>query len=252
MEAGWLETTFRKIDGLGLKETIRVLHLSDFHASWCVPWKRIQESIERGLAEKPDLVLITGDYVTGRGHDVSGYPDVLAPLRGHPHCYAVFGNHDGSYKPGDETLMTTMLDRIFAEAGIRFLVNRSVTEEIRGTPVKIAGVGDLWQGPVEPEDCLIPIRHEKGPLTLLMAHNPDTKERVLGYHWDVMFSGHTHGGQVVVPVLNWAPLLPVNDRSMVAGLYSWKERWVHITRGVGNLHGIRFNCRPEVSLVDLM
>jgi predicted MPP superfamily phosphohydrolase len=250
-EAERLETTFKAIDGLGVSEKIRVLHLSDLHASACVSWELINESIERGLAENPDLVVLTGDYVTGRGQDLSGYRKALAPLHGHPHCFAVFGNHDGSYRVGDESLVTTRLERIFSEVGIRFLVNRSVTEEIRGTPLKIAGVGDLWRGPVFPENCLTPIRHDKGPLTLLLAHNPDTKDLLRGHHWDVMFCGHTHGGQVVVPFFNWAPHLPVQDRSMVAGIYPWDGRHIHITRGVGNLHGIRFACRPEVSLIDL-
>ena len=62
-----------------------------------------------------------------------------------------------------------------------------------------------------------------------------------------MLCGHTHGGQFKIPFLNWTPFAPVQDHSMVEGLHSWKKRQIHITRGVGNLWGVRLNCRPEVS-----
>lgn len=250
-EARWLQTTFRRIEGIGLPKKLRVLHLSDFHASDVVPWSLIRESIEKGLAEKPDLVFITGDHVSGPDDNLSGYPDALAPLRGHPHCFACFGNHDGKYRLAGEPSTARRVGEIFAEAGIRSLVNEAVDLDFSGGKVRVAGLGDLWRKQVRPDHCL-PRASADAPPTLLLAHNPDTKELVADYHWDVMFSGHTHGGQVVVPFLNWAPVLPVEDRSMVAGLYRWRDRWVHITRGVGNLHGIRFACRPEVSILDLV
>jgi predicted MPP superfamily phosphohydrolase len=65
-----------------------------------------------------------------------------------------------------------------------------------------------------------------------------------------MLCGHTHGGQVVVPLLG-APIVPVRDRRYVAGLNQWRERWIYTTRGVGSLYGIRFGCRPEVSILSV-
>jgi predicted MPP superfamily phosphohydrolase len=56
---------------------------------------------------------------------------------------------------------------------------------------------------------------------------------------------------VVLPGLG-APWTPVRDKRFIAGMYSWDNRWIHITRGVGNVHGLRFNCPPEVSLVTLL
>ena len=249
-EAGELETTFKSIGGLGLSERIRVLHLSDFHASWCVPWKLIRESVERGMAEKPDLVVLTGDYISKRTDDLSGYPHALAALGGHPHCYASFGNHDGKYERTAARWRARDIETVMKESGVRFLVNEALETEIRGSRLRIAGLGDLWRKETRPHRCLTK-KESAGPLTLLLSHNPDTKELVKDYAWDVMFCGHTHGGQVVVPFFNWAPRLPVEDKSMVAGIYPWDGRHIHITRGVGNLMGIRFACRPEVSLIDL-
>lgn len=245
-----LETTFRRVEGLGLKERIRVLHLSDFHASWCVPWSLIRESVERGMAEKPDVVVLTGDFISRPTDKLDGYAEVLAALEGHPHCYGSFGNHDGPYdSPWTRTVARDM-EELMAGWGVKFLVNRRVEAEIRGQQLRIAGLGDLWWEEANPELCLGQTGESRPP-TLLLAHNPDTKVLLEGYGWDVMFCGHTHGGQVVVPFFNWAPVLPVKDRSMVAGMYPWKGRHIHITRGVGNLHGLRFSCRPEVSIVDL-
>ena len=66
-----------------------------------------------------------------------------------------------------------------------------------------------------------------------------------------MLCGHTHGGQCDLMFLG-TPFAPVRDKRFVQGLHRWEDRWIHITRGVGNLHGMRFNCRPEVSLLTLV
>ncbi len=83
-----------------------------------------------------------------------------------------------------------------------------------------------------------------------MSHNPDTKVMLQNYSWDVMLSGHTHGGQIWLPIIG-APFAPVEDKRFIAGLYRWDNRWIHITKGIGNVHGLRFNCRPEVSLLTI-
>lgn len=66
-----------------------------------------------------------------------------------------------------------------------------------------------------------------------------------------MLSGHTHGGQIVVPLLGWRPFAPVRDLRYVEGLHEWSGRQIYTTRGVGNLHGLRFNCPPEVSVLEV-
>jgi len=248
VESKWLRTTFKRISGLGLERPLRVLHLSDFHASWCVSWEQIHQAVRTGMVHKPDMVVLTGDYITSGDDDISGYADALAPLGQHPHCYACFGNHDGKYLP-----MESRARRIEAEmgkAGVRFLMNRRVDEEVGGQSLRIVGLGDIWRHEAKPWECMLPAGSD-GPPTLLLSHNPDSKMDVEEYAWDVMFSGHTHGGQFKVPFINWAPILPTQDRSMVGGIYDWSGRKIHITRGVGCLHGIRLFCPPEVSIVDL-
>lgn len=247
-----LVTTFKEIKGLGLKERVRVLHLSDFHASDCVPWSQIQESIEIGLSHSPDLVFLTGDFITGPGFDFSDYPKYLQALKGHPACFASLGNHDLPYRdPGRSPSLAAKLEEILEGVGAKLLFNEAVEMKVRGSDLRISGLGDLWSREVWPDRCLKPAA-SKDMTTLLLAHNPDTKTDVLDYQWDVMFSGHTHGGQLVVPILGWRPFLPVRDTSMVEGIYPWNGRHIHITRGVGCLHGMRINCPPEISLIDLV
>ena len=65
-----------------------------------------------------------------------------------------------------------------------------------------------------------------------------------------MLCGHTHGGQIRLPLP--APFAPIRDKRDVHGLHHWENRWMNITRGVGNLHGVRFNCRPELSVLELL
>ncbi|MDX2181273.1 MAG: metallophosphoesterase [Bryobacteraceae bacterium] len=88
------------------------------------------------------------------------------------------------------------------------------------------------------------------PPTILLSHNPDSKALLAKFDWDLMLSGHTHGGQVVVPILGWNPA-PVYDRRYLRGLYEWKARRIYISRGVGSGFPMRFNARPDVSILDL-
>lgn len=248
IESTQLVRTFKQITGLQFSRPIRVLHLSDFHASAYVPWSLIRKSVEMGMGESPDLVVLTGDYVTSEEDTVTGYAEALSALKGHPHCFASFGNHDGRYSPLGS--VARQLEAEMEKVGVQSLVNRAVEIEIKGQSLRVVGLGDIWRNETRPDRCLSQ-RGAQGPRTLLLSHNPDSKTDVQAYEWDVMFSGHTHGGQIRVPIVNWAPYVPTQDRSMVAGIYRWDGRHIHITRGVGNLYGIRLFCAPEVSLVDL-
>ena len=87
---------------------------------------------------------------------------------------------------------------------------------------------------------------------IVLSHNPDSKELLKKYDWDLMCCGHTHGGQLVIPLIGFRPFLPVIDKSFPEGLLSWGKRHVHISRGIGNLHGLRFNCRPEISILNVV
>ena len=130
---------------------------------------------------------------------------------------------------------------------MKLLHNENCEFQSKGRTFHLVGLGDLWAGELDP------VRAFPAPSpnrVILLSHNPDTKDLLEDYQWDLMLSGHTHGGQLYLPGLG-APFAPVRDRRYLAGLKPWKNRLIQVTTGVGNLYGLRFNCRPEVSLLQL-
>jgi predicted MPP superfamily phosphohydrolase len=138
---------------------------------------------------------------------------------------------------------------LLGRAGVTLLHNAAETLRVRGRAVTLVGLGDMWAGELQPA-LAFDGPDANGGLRIVLAHNPDAKEALREYAWDVLLSGHTHGGQVKLPFVG-PLLLPIRDRRFAEGLHRWEGRWVYVTRGVGNLHGIRFNCPPEVALLTV-
>jgi len=255
IEPRWLEIsriTIPRISPSDFATPVRLLHLSDFHLSSVVPLEFIAESVNLGLAEKPDVIVLTGDFFTGRPATIDSYAAVLARFAAAAPTFACLGNHDGGRWAERSGGMGT-IDRVLTLLGaarITCLLNESCRIAVRGRPLQLIGVGDLWAGMCNPGKAFGVTPPRNGAGRVVLNHNPDAKDLLHPFDWDVMLSGHTHGGQVRLPFLG-APFAPVRDKRFIEGLYRWENRWMHITAGVGNLHGIRFNCRPKVSVVTL-
>lgn len=229
---------------------LRVLQLSDFHASADVSLDFIGAAVSEGLKLNPDLICVTGDFVTGRYEAFRRYAEILKPLADTAPVFAVFGNHDGGRWVGRAGYEDTGKVRdLLTAARIELLHNRSTEFQIRGRRIYLAGVGDLWAGELDAEKAFVS-RPSAGATRILLAHNPDSKDILEHQPWDLMLSGHTHGGQCDL-VFFGTPFAPVRDRRYVRGLRKWNGRWIHVTAGVGNLHGFRLNCRPDVSLLTI-
>jgi predicted MPP superfamily phosphohydrolase len=255
LESRWLELreVVVTLPRVGLRSPFRILHLSDFHWSSAVPLSFIEKAIKCGLAKNPDLICLTGDFATaGEQHDLQRYEGVLGLLSSAAPSIAVLGNHDGgvwSRKQGgfpDRSAMTTML----RNAGVTVLQNESRVLGIKGNKITLVGTADLWSGWFDAGAPFKGLSDEYDGVRIVLSHNPDTKDALDLHPWDLMLSGHTHGGQIVIPLLG-PPIVRVHDRGYVSGLNRWRDRWIYTTRGVGSLYGIRFNCRPEVSILDV-
>lgn len=254
VEPQWLKETRVNIclPGKTLSRPVRVLHLSDLHASGHVPMAYIEKAIERGIAHKPDLVCFTGDLINRLIPDRKRYAAALRLLSDDCPCYACAGNHDGGswaramggYPSLDETL------GLFGDANIRMLFNASETVSLDGVAVELVGLGDYWANDTRPEEAFPPAENQEALPRIVLSHNPDSKGLLSDYAWDLMLCGHTHGGQLSLPLVG-TPFAPVRDHRYVYGLNSWEGRWIHTTSGVGNLHGMRLNCRPEVAILDI-
>ncbi|QOY87338.1 phosphodiesterase YaeI [Paludibaculum fermentans] len=252
VEPRWLEVTHTKVKvKTPVRQPLKILQLTDLHWSWCVPTSLIEDAIERGLANNPDIVCLTGDFIT-RENDVdqAAYLQRLRRLALARPTFAVLGNHDSGTVGPLRSGFTShrFVERLLEDAGIHLLHNRSQSIDIRGQKWCLAGIGDLWSGEAEPENAFQGAGQDMP--RVLLAHNPDSKVVVQPYRWDLMICGHTHGGQVMVP-FEGPRYAPVRDKRFVAGLRPWDTRQIYVSRGVGNLGGIRWMCRPEVTLLEL-
>jgi predicted MPP superfamily phosphohydrolase len=252
VECDWLSVTrttvalpaARRYPGV---RPLRVLHLSDLHASreW-VPWELIARAVALGLAASPDVVCLTGDFVTyARPTDVETYVRILRPLSDAAPTFACLGNHDGR---AHETY--TGVREVLRAARIELLHNRGCALTVAGRPVQFTGLGDWWLNETRPAAAFAATPPRGDALRLVLNHNPDAKHALAPHDWDLMLCGHTHGGQLGLPIIGRL-IAPVWDKRFLAGLYEWKQRHLFITRGVGNLHRARFLCRPEVSLLEI-
>ena len=259
-------TYFRKIEPFRLKEvptTIKLskdgsaapftlLHLSDLHVSKSIPFSFIEEAFSLGSAHRPDLICLTGDFITHRVADPGPYVALLKRLAACAPTFACIGNHDGGrwVHPHGGYKDLSVVFQLLEDSGIRCLFNRSESITVRDRLVTLVGLGDLWAGDAHPDKAFEAVAPDPAAIRIVLSHNPDSKNLLQRQTWDLMLCGHTHGGQMVLPFIG-TPLAPVADHRYVAGLNAWSNRWIYTTRGVGCLHGIRINCPPEVSILTI-
>jgi predicted MPP superfamily phosphohydrolase len=250
IEPNWFETVVQPVRIPGLKQPLRILHLSDIHASSVFPLQSVEAAIALALETKPDLICLTGDFVTAMEPlDRDRYAAALRRLSAAAPTFAVLGNDDGGVflNLPDAYPDTAFVRSLLSMAQVTLLHNASTIVTVRAQPLRLTGLGDLWARQVDPS--VFQCSAGACP-TVVMAHNPDTKDLIRDFTWDLMLSGHTHGGQVLIPLIG-TRYAPVNDKRFVAGLKSWNTRQIYVTRGVGSLAGVRFRCRPEITLLDL-
>ena len=255
VEPRWLKTTtitLALLPPTAGADGITILHLSDLHHSDAVSLRYLRRSLQRAINEQPDLILLTGDYITTKIDD-AGFLEILKLLSQTAPTFACPGNHDGG--PWAQAMAgyptTGPIQRLLAAAGIQYLENAWALVDINDVAIAIGGMGDLWARNCEPEAIQEPFNTANADLKLLLSHNPDSKAKLKALNWNLMLSGHTHGGQFRLPLLG-APFAPIKDKSCLAGLCPYGDRWIYVTAGLGNVHGLRFNCRPEISVVKLV
>lgn len=246
-EVNWFEFTQTPIHIPGLARPLRILHLADFHISDGMSAPELLRGLEMGLRAKPGAICLTGDFVsTTHGFDRPGLTDLLKRCAQTAPTFATLGNHDGGNWIGRHggAPHTLLLREILHQSGVQTLHNTHA--KLPG--LQLVGLGDIWAGEFDPQqafggiDPTLPI--------VLLSHNPDSKDQLADEPWQLMLSGHTHGGQGRIPFVTpfWTP---VNDHRFIAGLYPWQSRQLFITRGLGSPHRLRALCRPEVSLLEL-
>lgn len=224
-------------------EGLKVAFLADTHHGPHASLDYIRHAVSLANAANPDLVLLGGDYVSKSSRYIAPGIAELGKLRAKIGRFGVLGNHD-FWEGIDESKAA------LASSGITELTNRGVWIERGNARLRLAGVGDVW---TDEQD----IKAALGDATdrdavLLLSHNPDFAETVEDERIGLMLSGHTHGGQVVLPGYG-APVVPSSyGQKYLQGFVQGPACRVFITRGVGTSGPpVRFQCRPEVVILTL-
>ena len=219
---------------------LRIVQLSDIHHSPFTGSAQIKHAIETANSLEPDLIALTGDYVSHERDYAAPCAEMLGRLRARYGVYAVLGNHDHWT---DAALITDL----FRLAGIRMMINEGMRFELKGAAFWLAGVDDTMVGLEDLSLALAGSRQDE--MKLLLAHNPVIFRQAARAGVDLIFSGHTHGAQVKIRDEE-KRILP--RRKLVCGLHQRKDTQIYITRGIGTVVlPIRYQCPPEISLIEL-
>jgi len=237
----------------GARRPLKLLHLSDLHASGIVGLDYIESALDRALAWSPEVICLTGDFVTRHLAQADEYTRLLRKLSAAAPCFATLGNHDGGAWAGGHGGHADIrwISEILRNSKITLLHNTATRWSAGEWSLQFVGVGDIWAENFEPDRAFRAAQASNDQPTILLSHNPDTKDAMATHRWNLMLSGHTHGGQLRVPWLGATPFAPVRDQRFVAGLHRWNERWIHVTKGIGSVFGVRINCPPEFSCLTL-
>ncbi len=242
----------------------KLIQLSDFHyEGWGLSEQLLSEAIATSNAAQPDLLLLTGDYVTYDPTWIHTLVNRLKHLKSKAGIYAILGNHD--IKPyGDQREITDALTSI----GIQVLWNQIAYP--LGDGLALVGMADLCSDKFNPE-AVFPQIPDQVP-RIVLSHHPNTAVMMAQWRVDLQLSGHTHGGQIVLPGLGplpaklkqmrrkipqllrpWEPMDGEFDKVIRhwEGLHQIGNNSLYVNRGLGTYFPGRLFCPPEVTMITL-
>lgn len=215
---------------------LRIGFLTDIHHSRTVPADDVARAVQLALAERPDLIVLGGDYVTfGDRAYVQPVAELLAPLRAPYGVFAILGNHD------DDRDMPAALTM----QHIQVLKDARTRLDVRGESLELAGVR-FW---TRRREEIARVLRKARDTVILLAHDPRRLTEAAALNVPAVLSGHTHGGQVVLPGVG---TVARRRFPILAGLGSRENTSIFVSRGIGTVYvPIRINCPPEVAIVTL-
>jgi len=215
---------------------LRIGLMTDIHRSQWVSHDDVRHGVSTLMAERPDLIVLGGDYVTwGDRQYVVPCAEGLAPLSAPHGVFAILGNHD------DDTRMPAAL----LKNGVQVLKDARTHLTINGEGVELAGIR-YWTR--RPADIGAVVRGAAGPV-ILLAHDPRRLTEAAALNIPLVLSGHTHGGQVVLPGLG---AIAAQKFPVIAGVANRERTAIFVSRGVGTVYvPVRINCPPEVAVLTL-
>jgi predicted MPP superfamily phosphohydrolase len=214
----------------------RIGLITDLHHSEMVPVEDVERAAALVMAEQPDLIVLGGDYVTwGERAFVVPCAEALGRLSAPSGVFAILGNHDDDRD----------MPRALRSKGFEVLIDAHTSVNARGEKLELAGL-QFWTR--RPREVARVLRGAEGPVVLL-AHDPRRIAEAAALNLGLVLSGHTHGGQVVLPLVG-APA--ARKFPIVAGLGHRDNTSIFVSRGVGTVYvPYRFNCPPDVAILTL-
>jgi predicted MPP superfamily phosphohydrolase len=241
----------------------KIVQLSDIHTGSFSDTKALNRAFDLVMAEKPDLILFTGDLVNNHSDETNGFVETFQRLKAPFGVYSVLGNHDyGDYVEWENAEQKRAnlerLKRIQAECGWRILMNEHVALEKNGDTIALLGI-ENWGGNMRfPKYGKMSEAHKDTatfPFRILMSHDPSHWEQEVQPNYpdvDLTLSGHTHGMQmgIEIPGFKWSPSQYFYKQW--AGLYKSGEQFLYVNRGLGFLgYPGRLGIWPEITVMEL-
>jgi uncharacterized protein len=215
---------------------LRIGLLTDVHRSFWVSHEDVAHAVTRLMAERPDLIVLGGDYVTyGDRRFVGPSADALAPLAAPYGVFGILGNHDDDHD----------MPAALAHNGVQVLKDARTRITIRNEPLDVIGIR-FW---TRRQSDIAALARAAAPATVLLAHDPRRLTEAAALGIPLVLSGHTHGGQVVLPLIG---AVAAQKFPVAAGATRRDQTTLFVSRGIGTIYvPVRINCPPEVALLTL-
>jgi uncharacterized protein len=234
-----LEVTRASVSVQGLPTSLNGLRiglLTDVHRSRWVSHDDVTAAAALLMAERPELIVLGGDYVTwGDREFVQPAAEALSSLTAPLGVFGILGNHD------DDHDMPAALTR----HGVQMLRDARTRLTIRNEHVDLVGVR-FW---TKRQMDIAPLVRDAAPTTILLAHDPRRLTEAAALNIPLVLAGHTHGGQVVLPLVG---ALAAQKFPVVAGVGRRERTTMFVSKGLGTVYvPVRVNCPPEVAVLTL-
>jgi uncharacterized protein len=214
----------------------RIGLITDVHRSRWVSHDDVTAAVNTLMAERPDLVVLGGDYVTWGDEDYVGpSSEALSPLSAPHGVFAILGNHDNDHD----------MPAALTKYGIQVLRDARTRLTIRNEALDLIGIRFWTRRPTD----IARLSRGSSANTILLAHDPRRLTEAAGLSIPLVLSGHTHGGQVVLPVVG---AVAAQKFPVVAGVGHREHSTIFVSRGIGTIYlPVRVNCPPEVAVLTL-
>jgi predicted MPP superfamily phosphohydrolase len=235
-------------------EGMKIVQVSDLHYSPVVFKRYLAQYVEFINELKADLVVVTGDLITGGYRYARRISGILGKLEASSGVICTLGNHDygmhGRRTNGNGRRMADVMTEGLRARGLLVLRNQTYYLKARGAkrPVAVVGLDDEWSGAIDPDaaftgvDTQLPI--------ICLNHNPANVRQLLSYPWQWMLSGHTHGRAVATSAIG-KRLYPKRYRHYTHGHYTVEGRHLYVNRGLSYGRRRLEWCRPEITVFRL-